>query len=352
MCLKIIKIVVLLCGFSILNAAEFTVSSYNCGGLSNHYDYLRAACMEKLMHERSTVEPESVLYCDKIQKLALKRLFSSDRQAWNRFSKKVKAMKVNTLWNKKAESMISSYLVRPVVIYDKEVKKALPKNIDATRENLAKQIFEKHLKFDIICLQEANYIEPSLFPETYHVLLDEEARLTLGIAWKKNRFKLVKRIGDIMGRAYAVKLRDRETGKIIVVVSAHIKGCNPFQKVIDPQTGVSDSEQGDNELQSVVELYEDEPSDLMVIGMDSNVTSLHPRLRILKDAGFRLDFINYLEPTCTNPVYVLNTRIDWIAIKTNINKAKITNIPVLNIGLNNIRTNMSDHKPIAAKIHY
>lgn len=39
-----------------LYATEFTVSSYNCGGLSLHYDYLRAVNMEKLMQERHIAE--------------------------------------------------------------------------------------------------------------------------------------------------------------------------------------------------------------------------------------------------------------------------------------------------------
>jgi hypothetical protein len=33
-------------------------------------------------------------------------------------------------------------------------------------------------------------------------------------------------------------------------------------------------------------------------------------------------------------------------------EAAITNIPVLSVGLNNHQTNISDHKPVAAKIQY
>jgi hypothetical protein len=57
---------------SVLTASEFTMSSYNCGGLSEHYDYLRAASMQKLMQERYIAEPENMSLNEKIQKLALK----------------------------------------------------------------------------------------------------------------------------------------------------------------------------------------------------------------------------------------------------------------------------------------
>jgi hypothetical protein len=66
-----------------------------------------------------------------------------------------------------------------------------------------------------------------------------------------------------------------------------------------------------------------------------------------------LDARNFLEPTCSNPYLVLNTRIDWIAVKGNRTALpSITNIPVSSVGLNSIETNISDHKPIAAKISY
>ena len=92
-------------------------------------------------------------------------------------------------------------------------------------------------------------------------------------------------------------------------------------------------------------------ADFKLIGMDSNVTSLHPRLSILKDNEYTLDYNNFLEPTCTNPFQILNTRIDWITLKTN-QKSHITNVPILSVGLNSLQTNFSDHKPIGAKISY
>jgi endonuclease/exonuclease/phosphatase family metal-dependent hydrolase len=225
--------------------------------------------------------------------------------------------------------------------------------LQEVRTTMAKRIFAHHLKYDIICLQEADYLEPSMFPEQYEVLLVETSHSKNGIAWNKNRFELVETIGNIMGRAFAVQLFDKESGQTLLVASGHFSGCNPYRIEKDAATGAVDSTKGDVELQTVVELFNRLDADLMLIGMDSNVTSLHPRLNIIKDAGYQMDYENYLEPTCTNPHQVLNTRIDWIALKSAHTKAvSVTNIPVLNVSLNSIQTNFSDHKPIAAKITY
>ena len=48
---------------------------------------------------------------------------------------------------------------------------------------------------------------------------------------------------------------------------------------------------------------------------------------------------------------IVNIRLDWSALKA-AQEATITNIPVLSVGLNNMITNISDHKPVAAKIEY
>ena len=369
---------------SVLTASEFTMSSYNCGGLSEHYDYLRAASMQKLMQERYIAEPENMSLNEKIQKLALKILFSSDtqekllaQQEWDQkgYQKLFELLTAaptdtkspNMTWNQKADKMITSYKIRPVSISDEEVNQMLKdhfRDLSANedpevspllevRATMAKRIFAHHLKYDIICLQEADYLDNSMFPEHYEVLLAETSHSKNGIAWNKERFELVETIGNIMGKAFAVQLLDKESGKTVLVASGHISGCNPYRIEKDHTTGAADSAKGDAELQAVVELFNSYDADLMLIGMDSNVTSLHPRLNILKDAGYQIDYENHLEPTCTNPYQVLNTRIDWIALKsTNAKAVSVANIPVLSVGLNSIQTNISDHKPIAAKITY
>lgn len=376
-------IICLFLNTSILSGTEFTVGSYNCGGLTHHYDYLRAATMEILMQERHIAEPEYMSLNEKIQKVALKKLFSTDpvektaaEREWTQkkykkyFNILTKAPtspnSINTIWNEKAENMITTYKIRPVVIYDEKVNELIEQHLtdlnkvigltrseqlQEARKIMAKRIFAHHFNFDILCLQEADYLDSSLFPDTYEVLFADSTHSKNGIAWNKQRFELVNLIGDILGRAFAVQLRDKETGKIVSIASGHITGCNPYRTEKDPATGVADSAKGDREIQTIIDIFNKKDSDLMIIGMDSNVTSLHPRLTILKDAGYQMDYENYLEPTCSNPYLALNTRIDWILVKSKVN-ASITNIPVLSVGLNNIKTNISDHKPIASKITY
>ncbi len=366
-----------------IHSDELTISSYNCGGLTEHYDYLRAVCMQKLMQERYTAEPENMSLNEKIQKLALKIQFSPDsiekefaqlewdQKGYQQHFEHLTAAPTdidspNAIWNKKSNEIISSYQVRPIVIQDQQVNQILDEHLtdlakikdgrrsgllQETRRIMAKRIFEHFLNYDVICLQEADYLESSLFPQKYEVLFTESSHSKNGIAWNKERFELIETLGNILGRAMAVQLRDRESGKTILVASGHFTGCNPYFTAKDAKTGLLDSAKGDHEIQTVIDLFESHIADIKIIGMDSNVTSLHPRLNILKNAGYQLDYENYLEPTCTNPHQVLNTRIDWIAIKSK-NESSITNIPVLSIGLNSIQTNMSDHKPIAAKIKY
>lgn len=382
----ILRLIILLVTFnlSLLSATEFTISSYNCGGLSHHFDYLRAASMEKLMQERYVAEPENMSLNEKIQQIALKILFSSDstekllaQQEWEQKGYKelfeyltaspMDQGSINTIWNEKAENMMTSYKVRPVVIYDEKVNQMLDEHLmdltnhsNASRQEqlqearklMATRIFANHLNYDIVCLQEGDYLDSSIFPENYEVLFAETSHSKNGIAWNKERFELVESVGNIVGRAFAVKLRDKETSKTVLIASGHISGCNPYRIEIDPKKGISDATKGDRELYTIIDLFNSHTADLIIIGMDSNVTSLHPRLNILKDADYKIDYENYLEPTCANPYQVLNTRIDWIALKSNVSNSSITNIPVLSVGLNNIRTNVSDHKPIAAKISY
>lgn len=367
-----------------LTSSEFTVASYNCGGLSDHYDYLRAASMQKLMQERYTAEPAQMALNENIQKLALKILFAADpqekllaEQEWELKDYQLLFEKItsvpkdlsspNYLWHQKAEGMITSYKERPIVISDASLLRELHDHcMDLTRSSsfdtlpllevrslMAKRIFANHLSFDIICLQEANYLDNTLFPDNYAVQFSETPGLKSGVAWNSERFELIESLGSPENRGLVVKLRDKESGKSILVASGHITGCNPFCVELDPVTGAPDSAKGDTELQAIVDLFQNTQADLKLIGMDSNVTSLHPRLNILKKAGYQIDYENFIEATCTNPYQVLNTRIDWIAIKgTNLEKGSITNIPVLSVGLNHLQTNISDHKPIAARISY
>ncbi|MBA3602866.1 MAG: hypothetical protein H0W50_04330 [Parachlamydiaceae bacterium] len=359
--------------------AEFTVSSYNCGGLTDHYDYKRAAVMQKIMQLRHNSEPEEMALNETIQKLALKILFAPNdekraaQQEWRKkgyeniirhLASSPKVESPNKIWAVRVTDSITAYKDRPVEIHDEEVKQLLADHIvnlshgklkgaiGEIRTVMAKRIFVNELKHDIICLQEADYLNSSMFPSNYTLMLDDNAKKSInGIAFNTERFALENEIGGCH-RFYALQLRDLITDKIITVASGHLSGCNPYHAHFDPNTDVVDSSRGDKELQYGIDAIEDFRTDLMVIGMDSNVTSIHPRMEILKNANYILDYENYLEPTCANPHQVLNTRIDWIAIKDFKGKAKIANTPVLNVNLNCVYTNMSDHKPVAAKISY
>lgn len=364
-----------------LSAEDFTVASYNCGALSEHYDYIRAVCMQKLTQERCTQEPETMALLEKIQNTALKLQFSKNskeiieaQKSWdeNEYSKHFEQItahpddlgSLNHIWHQKSEQIVSSYTERPIVIHDKEIKEilyshltdltkervdSLNDSLDVARYVMGKRIFAHQIKHDILCLQEADYLDSSQFPTYYEVLFSRTAHSVNAVAWNKNRFALMQELGDV-GRGYAILLRDLKLNKTVLVVSGHLTGCNPFSAIHDPKTGKLDSERGDKELCAIIQLLQDEEADIKVLAMDSNVAATHPRLSQLKEADFILDYENYLEPTCTNPWQVLNTRIDWIAVKSMSESVEIHNIPVLGVPLNSVQANMSDHKPIAARI--
>ncbi|HXF29232.1 MAG TPA: hypothetical protein VN457_05230, partial [Chlamydiales bacterium] len=354
--------------FSFLSAADFTIASYNCGCLGDHYDYLRAAAMQKLMQERYNREPALMSVNEKMQALALKIRFSEDpmeklaaQNEWDRkgydiiFKQMTANPTAHTTWAEKVDKMITNYKIRPIMLHDLQVNAMfseqlldLAKDTNAiaeqlikeTRNTLLKRQMLYHMQHDIICLQEADYANQLLFPETYNMLFSKNEHSKNGIAWDKSCFELVDTIGDILGRGFAVVLRHKESGKKVLVASGHLTGCDPYVVRKATKKELTDSAKGDHELAAMMELFEKQSVDMMLIGMDGNVTSFHPRMDILKNYGYRLDYENYLEQTCTNPHYVLNTRIDWIAAKTTgENKVKITNIPVLSIGLNTIQTN-------------
>lgn len=353
-----------------LSASSFTVCSYNCGALSDHYDYIRAVCMHKLLQQRYKEEPELMHQLEKIESTALKILFAEDgvaQEEWDRENydllfKRITAhpdaqLSPNKKWHDLLEQIVTSYKERPIVIYDEEVRTILNDHIqdltrgsangisndwiDATRRMMASRIFRHELKYDVIALQEADYLDETLFPEQYAVSFANTKHSVNGLAWNKNRFKLLQEFDEISrGHAFAALLHDLTTDKTLLFVSTHLSGCNPFM------VENADSTKGDRELQNVLDFVNEIEADITIIGMDSNVTATHPRLNLLKNAGFLLDCEKYLEPTCSNPWQVLDTRIDWIVVKG----ASISNVPVLGVGLNSPQTNMSDHKPIAAII--
>ena len=180
-------------------SANFTVASYNCGGLTNHYDYIRAVCMQKLVQERYNSEPAVMAQLEKIQNTALKMLFSEDQTARKKWDDEKYAEclaritshpddpeSINKVWRERCEQTVTPYNVCPVVIHDAEVGAMLQdhlrdltkgQNIDLSQEAplndwlevarrvMAKRIFAHQLNYDIICLQEADYLDRSVFPD-------------------------------------------------------------------------------------------------------------------------------------------------------------------------------------------
>jgi len=367
---------------------NFTVASFNCGGLSDHYDYIRAVCMHKLVQDRYNEEPKLMARLEKIQKTALRKLFASsqaEKQAaekrWNRgkYSEILKKItshpssenSINAGWREKSESIVTTYKERPIIVRDQKVKEMLyahlqdlnlgqgvilhPESslndwLEIPLQVMAKRIFAHELRYDIIALQEADYLNETMFPKGYDVRFSDTSHSINGIAWNTERFELISVIGNIANRGFAVHLRDLNEGQTVVIASGHLSGCNPFE-VETNDKGEPDAAKGDADLRLIIETLASVDADLQIIGMDSNVTATHPRLTILKEAGYRVDYTNYLEPTCTNPWQILDTRIDWITVKSGENTT-LRNIPVLGIGLNSPQTNISDHKPIAASISY
>lgn len=131
---------------SSLFSANFTVTSYNCGGLSDHYDYIRAVCMHKLAQERYNAEPEEMARLEKIQNAALKMLFSSNpleqraaQQEWEtgRYAEVFAKLtahpddpgSINKVWRERSEAIVTTYKERPVIIYDEEVSEILQSHV-------------------------------------------------------------------------------------------------------------------------------------------------------------------------------------------------------------------------------
>lgn len=369
-----------------LGAADFSVCSYNCGGLTDHYDYIRALSMQKLMQKRYDAEPEEMALLEKIQQTALTILFSPysiEREyAQKRWEKKNYSTllhkltsdpqdpkSLNKSWHDQSESIVTSYKIRPVEIYDEEICTILEEHLEdlvhasasspclslneklsIVRTRMANRIFKHQLKYDIIALQEADYITPSSIPPGYAYLFSDSPHSTNALIWNQNRFELLDEIANSGSRFFVVKLRELSSGKTLLVATAHLTGCNPFRMVINTKTAVPDSLKGDEELKVLLSIMEAHEADYKIIAMDSNVTATHPRLALLKQSGYQLDYKRFLEPTCTNPSQVLDTHIDWIALKTDQQRCRLSNIPVRGIGLNSPQTNISDHKPVAALI--
>lgn len=370
-------------------AASITVASYNCGGIRDHYDYLRAVSLQQLIQERYNKEPLILAEYARAQETKLIELFApiglSHQQHILNYKvyghvielnhivqHPYKENSINKKWREKSEKIITTHLIRPIVIYDHttqdllnrhirdtlkanevdETHLSLNEKLDIVRSIMAEDIFANHMTYDVIALQEADYLYQELFPENYSIEFSDQTNNLNAIAWDTTKLKLVEKVDQISNRHFSLVLEHIETGKTLLVTSAHLTGCNPFEIEYNDK-GIADSLKGDDQLAQAVTQMGSIEADIKVIAMDSNVTAMHPRMRLLKNLGYMIDYTNYLYPTCTSPWQILDTRIDWIAVDNLMPlKTKIVNIPIHNVGLNSITTNISDHKPVASRIDF
>lgn len=352
---------------------EFTFASYNLGCLKEHYDYMISARMSLLMRERYKEEPLQMALIERIQELAARRFLSSDSVSrklatheWESlgYQEIVEKMltppgsegSIHQKWYDSSNAMMSDFRTFPIQINHQRLADAIIEQVGSLenndilleRQRLYQKIVKDALSTDILCFQEADYMPAALLPSGYESIQSDRNKSIQRIAWNKNRFELIQNLGDIASdKGLAVLLRDKLAQKTVAVASAHLQGCNPFMRVFDKE-GKPDSDKGDKQLSDVIRMLDQTGADLQIIGMDSNVTALHPRLERLLDAGFVIDGDHFIEPTCPSPYFICNTRLDWIAAKG----ASLLNMPVMNVDLNSLCTNPSDHKPIAARVHY
>lgn len=377
-----------------LNDNTLTVASFNMGGIpipttyhpdsptATSYDYIESLTSNELMRERYAAEPKQLELILKIQEVALQRCFGegdTQRRAERTWEAEDYQSKLEELmdpvnnkpWYEKngqklplfwdVQKAVHSDTPIDITITDDNVRRQLSEFLDIAdsqitpgsefdeiilnkRKEIAKRIFSDELSdADIITLLEYNDFaaESPLSLDEYDVQFKSERFVTTGIAWKKERFEFVREIGrDELVRSYSVLLRDRLTNKTIAVGALHPVGCNPFLSNAGSKTG-------DETLKTALKVMETAQADLMIVGTDANVTPTHPRLGLFAEAGYKVD-PSFFYPTATNPVDFVDTKIDYIAVKG----GEIQNLPVLSVGLNSMRTNISDHKPLKAKIRY
>jgi len=365
------KMIFLSLFYSSLFCESLSIMSYNCGGIEHHYDYQRAACMQKLMRQREKKEPMALAFAAFGETVQLQALFDptcplkyGDGATSSFYHDPTQPSSFHHQWYKQASTMISHYQDPHVIIYDKEVfhnilnhcqKVMLDHNlpikgltfeekIGACRSIMAKDFFRRNSSYDIIALQEADdFIQNKSIPKEYEVLAASQTHSINALCFKKERFTLIRKTYIKEGQGIVAHLFDKTTQKTITIASAHLTGCNPYVKG-------PDSEKGDKQLKALISYLEKDDGNIKVIAMDSNVTAVHPRLKIVKDHHFILDYKNYIYPTCTSPYYCVDTRLDWIAVYDNKSCKRIENRKIEHCRLNAIEENFSDHAPVGADI--
>ncbi len=231
--------------------------------------------------------------------------------------------------------------------------------LQQNRQQLLKRMFADFANSgsDLICLQEAYTITPADLPPGYAMAQDTtpgfDKRQPIGqgdttVIYNTQRFKYVTH--NAGHKFTVVKLLDKTTKKTVSVASAHLKGCNPFTptQVLNRRTNQMEMDdiQGNKQLEEIQDTFASFQSNVNIIGMDANVTPLHPRIQGLIGNKFFFDAKKHFNPTCfVDPIYFIPTRLDYIAANCTNGSCKITNEATTFTG-----KNPSDHTPITSII--
>lgn len=370
-----------------INKFTMKVISYNCDCLSNNYAYLRSIVLGELIKKRKEINnvnenTNDMIINEEIQKLALKAKFDKDQQSLSSYEQYLKNNEklIEQLssedgsieWINELNKSMTLFKDRKVNvdILDNSIKQKFKNETKINEKNKAnivsndvmkfrkinfKELFCKKLcPYDIMCLQEADYIEPSMFPKNYNGVFSKASVDKKAIVWDKNRYLCIEVTDELIINKknekenvyFAVQLIDKYFHIRLLVISGHFAGCNPYQPIYTD--GKMDSNRGDINCQQTIKFANDKSSkysiDITIIGMDTNVTAMHPRMDIIANEDYKIDTTNW-EATSTNPVQIVDTRIDHIAMKSKYSTMKIKNIPINSVLLNDA-FNPSDHKPI------
>lgn len=356
-------------------------------------DFWAARIVNALYSEREVEESSDMAKLAKVQDVALRALCGkpkegdevidkdikgiisdANNQPWK--DKRIKRLAQSTEENEKMGNLNpDGSPVKHFVVAKDQIKKVADdiaketkeapvygwKALSSKVEKYRQEMFAKYMQqfaveegSDIIALQECGgYVSSPAelkkrLPKGYSVKLSDGKKRAAGgdgIAFNTERFEFKKKLdigkdGKGNERGIAVKLYDKITQKTVVVASAHLAGCNPFH---DKK---GDGTAGTTLFANMLDAMDKAKADIQIVAMDSNVTATHPRLKELPKHGYKLDCEHHVYPTCVNPLSILNTRLDWIAVKSKDGKGTIENAQIKGVD----KMELSDHKPIAAMV--
>lgn len=212
-------------------------------------------------------------------------------------------------------------------------------------------------KADLFLLQEVgheeNRIKNWVDQERYGVILGDKE--DTAIIFDKHKFELANIIPSQTHNAFytLVKLKEKQTGKLILAASIHLTECDPLKPV------PIDAHDGDSELDYILDQIDTSEKnskiDANIIGISaSTVSEYSGRIGKLKENSYIIDEIDI--PTqikLSGPHTGKKFKIDYFGTrsadsKVSINTLKDDSLSTLELG--NPRDNPSDHQPLLAKV--